>query len=159
MLAIYAGTFDPITYGHLDVLRQALNIFTRVEVSIGVNSTKQTLFSLDKRMSLIEEATSDLQGISVGHFEGLLIDYAKKQEAVALIRGIRQVTDFDYELRMTVANRRLAPEIQTVHFMPSEDQLVTSSSIVREIHRFHGDVSSFVPPCVQQALAELRNQH
>lgn len=155
MLALFAGSFDPITLGHLDILKQALNIFSHIEMSVGVNSTKQTLFSVEARMRLIAEATADLEGVSVGQFSGLLVDYAKQKGAVALVRGIRQVSDFDYELRMTLANRRLAPQIQTIHFMPSEDQLVTSSSIVREIHRFNGDVSSFVPSCVLKALQEL----
>lgn len=155
-LALFAGTFDPITLGHLDILQQALQIFDHVEVTVGVNAAKSTLFSPEARCEMIRALTQHDPRVSVATFEGLLVHYAQARGAIALIRGIRQVSDYDYELRMAVANRRLAPEISTVIFMPNEDQAITSSSIVREIWRWGGDVSSFVPASVVEALHRLK---
>ncbi|HLT45829.1 MAG TPA: pantetheine-phosphate adenylyltransferase [Rubricoccaceae bacterium] len=158
-LALYPGTFDPITLGHLDVLERALTIFDRVEVTVAVNVAKQTLFSLEERVRLIEASVAEVEGherVVVTSFEGLLVDHARARGAVALIRGLRQVSDFDYEFRMALANRRLAPEVQTVFLMPSEAHTFLAASIVREIHRWGGDTSSFVPAPVQQAMARRR---
>jgi pantetheine-phosphate adenylyltransferase len=158
-LALYPGTFDPITLGHLDVLERALGIFDRVEVTVAVNVAKTALFPLEERVRLIEESVAEIEGggrVAVTAFEGLLVDHARARGAVALIRGLRQVSDFDYELRMALANRRLAPEIQTVFLMPSEAHTFLAASIVREIHRWGGDTSSFVPAPVQRALAARR---
>ena len=158
-LALYPGTFDPITLGHLDVLARALTLFDRVEVTVAVNVSKQTLFSLDERVRLIEESVRQLDGrdrVRVTPFDGLLVDHARAAGAIALIRGLRQVSDFDYEFRMALANRRLAPEVQSVYLMPSEAHTFLAASIVREIHRFGGDTSSFVPEPVQRALDTLR---
>lgn len=158
-LALYPGTFDPITLGHLDVLERALTLFDRVEVTVGVNEKKKTLFTLQERLDLIEASLSEIKGgdrVSVVPFEGLLVDHAKASGAIALIRGLRQVSDFDYEFRMALANRRLAPEVQTVFLMPSEAHTFVASSIVREIQHFGGDTSSFVPNAVQSALLAKR---
>ncbi|MEL6611722.1 MAG: pantetheine-phosphate adenylyltransferase [Bacteroidota bacterium] len=160
-LALYPGTFDPITRGHLDVLQRALQVFDRVEVTVAVNRLKKTLFTLDERVHLalasIETLPHDLhERVNVVAFEGLLVDHAKKAGAVALIRGLRQVSDFDYEFRMALANRRLAPNLETVFLMPSEEHTFTAASIVREIHRWEGDVSSFVPEPVVAALRAKR---
>ena len=154
-LALYPGTFDPITLGHLDVLERALTLFDRIEVTLAVNAAKQTLFSVEERLALIEASVADLADadrVEVTAFEGLLVDHAEARGAVALIRGLRQVTDFDYEFRMALANRRLAPDVQTVFLMPSEEHTFVAASIVREIHRWRGDTSSFVPAPVQAAL-------
>ncbi|MEL7361188.1 MAG: pantetheine-phosphate adenylyltransferase [Bacteroidota bacterium] len=161
-LALYPGTFDPITRGHLDVLQRALQVFDRVEVTVAVNRLKKTLFTLDERVHLanasIETLPHDLHDrVDVVAFEGLLVDHARAAGAVALVRGLRQVSDFDYEARMAMANRRLFPELQTVFLMPPETQAFVSSSIVRDVHRWGGDVSSFVPPVVVEALAGLRD--
>ena len=158
-LAIYPGTFDPITLGHLDVLERALTLFGRVEVVVAMNVSKKTLFSLEDRVQLIEESMAGIEGsgrVAVASFDGLLVGHARATGAVALIRGLRQVSDFDYEFRMALANRRLAPEIQTIFLMSSEAHTFVTASIVREIHRFGGDTSSFVPEPVQKALAERR---
>lgn len=157
-LALYPGTFDPITLGHLDVLERALTIFDRIEVTVAVNVAKEALFSLEERVQLIEASVAEAarERVAVSSFEGLLVDHARASGAVALIRGLRQVTDFDYEFRMALANRRLAPEVQTVFLMPSEAHTFLAASIVREIHRWGGDTSSFVPAPVQQALAARR---
>ncbi|MDX1438704.1 MAG: pantetheine-phosphate adenylyltransferase [Rubricoccaceae bacterium] len=158
-LALYPGTFDPITLGHLDVLERALTLFDEVEVTVAVNERKKTLFSLEERAQLIRDCAVMLDGgdrVRVTSFEGLLVDHAKAVGAVALIRGLRQVSDFDYEFRMALANRRLAPQVQSVFLMPSEEHTFVAASIVREIHSFGGDTSSFVPEPVQKALQERR---
>lgn len=155
-LALYPGTFDPITYGHLDVLERARRLFDAVEVTVAVNANKQTLFSIDERCALVEASIDHLDGVTVAPFEGLLIDRARDRGAVALVRGLRQVSDFDYEFRMAFANRRLAPEIETVFFMTSEEHAFVAASIVREIHRWHGEVAHFVPPPVVEALKQRR---
>ncbi len=151
-LALYPGTFDPLTNGHLDILERALHVFDRVEVTVAVNAGKTTLLSLPERTELVRTCTSHLDGVSVASFEGLLVDRAREVGAVALVRGLRQVSDFDYELRMAFANRRLYPELESVFFMTSEEHAYVAASIVREIHRWNGDVSSFVPKPVADRL-------
>ena len=158
-LALYPGTFDPVTFGHLDVLARALDVFDRVEVTVAVNAAKRTLFPVEDRVGLVQACAADLDAhdrVSVTAFEGLLVDHARATGAVALVRGLRQTSDFDYEARMAMANRRLFPELHTVFLMPPETQAFVSSSIVRDVHRWGGDVSSFVPPVVVEALARLR---
>lgn len=157
-LALYAGTFDPLTLGHLDVVRQGLQVFDHVEITLANNAEKKTLLTVEERRRLVEQSVADWEGVSVEVFDGLLIDYARGRGAQALIRGLRQVTDFDYELRMAVANRRLAPELTSVLFLPSETHVLTSSSLVREIYHFGGDVSSFVPKPVNDFLFEKRER-
>lgn len=155
-LALYPGTFDPITFGHLDVLERALRVFDRIQVTVAVNDAKQSLFTTDERVALVRDCLGGIDGgerVDVQAFEGLLVDHARAVGAVALVRGLRQVSDFDYEFRMALANRRLFPELQTVFLMPSEDHTFVAASIVREIHRWGGDVTSFVPPPVVAALA------
>ena len=155
-LALYPGTFDPITLGHLDVLDRALRVFDRIEVTVAVNASKQTLFSIEDRVGLVQASAATLAAadrVTVTAFEGLLVDHARATGAVALVRGLRQVSDFDYEFRMALANRRLFPELQTVFLMPSEDHTFVAASIVREIHHWGGDVTSFVPAVVSEALA------
>ena len=152
-LALYPGTLDPFTYGHLDILERALRIFDRIEVTVAVNASKHTLFSIDERCAMIRESTAHLHGVSVEAFEGLLVDRARACGAAALVRGLRQVGDFDYEFRMAFANRKLYPDVETVLFMTSEAHAFVSASIVREVHRWGGDVSMFVPPPVVEALA------
>lgn len=154
--ALYPGTFDPFTYGHRDVLERALRLFDRVEVTVGVNAEKKTLFSIDERTDLIRECTVDLEGVDVVAYEGLIIDRARKVGAAALVRGLRQVSDFDAEFRMAFANRKLAPELETVFFMTSEEYALISSSMVRDAHRWDGEVGKFVPPPVVRALEEKK---
>jgi pantetheine-phosphate adenylyltransferase len=156
-LALYPGTFDPITNGHVDVLERALRIFDVVEIAVGVNADKRTLLDLDERLQLIRTCTADLSGVTVGSFEGLVVDYARARGAVALIRGVRQGGDLEYEMRMYFANRRLHPDLDTVFFAPSAEHALVSASIVREIHRWGGDVRSFVPRAVADALQARPN--
>lgn len=158
-LAIYPGTFDPFTYGHLDVLERALRLFERIEVTVGVNAGKQTLFSTEERIDLIEQCVEGLDGVSVASHEGLIVERARDLGAVALIRGLRQVSDFDFEFRMAFANRKLHPEVETVFLMTSEAHAFVSSSIVRDVHRWDGDTSKFVPPPVVEALRRKKREH
>jgi len=150
--ALYPGTFDPFTYGHRDVLERALRVFDRVEVTVGVNVEKDTLFTTEERTALAQRCTDDLDGVRVVAHEGLIVDRAQSVGAAALVRGLRQVSDFDAEFRMAFANRKLAPELETVFFMTSEEYALISSSMVRDAHRWDGDVSKFVPPPVVEAL-------
>ena len=151
-LALYPGSFDPFTNGHLDILERACRLFDRVEVTIARNSEKKGFFSTEQRKSLILECTRHLDNMSVVIFDGLLADHAVRSGAAALVRGLRQVTDFDYEFRMAFANRRLAADVETVFLMTSEEHALISASIVREIHRYGGDISSFVPEPVLRAM-------
>ncbi len=155
-LALYPGTFDPFTYGHLDVLERACHIFEQVEVTVAINASKQTLFSIDERCALIEECIRHLDNVTVAAFEGLLVDRARERRATALVRGLRQVSDFDYEFRMAFANRKMYPEVETVFFMTSEAHAMISASIVRDVHRWGGDLTPFVPPPVEKALRKKR---
>lgn len=151
-LALYPGTFDPFTYGHLDIARRALRIFDVVEITIAVNADKESLLTPAKRCDLIRKSTAHLAGISVVTFEGLLVDYARTRGATALVRGLRQVSDFESEFQMAFANRKLYPELETVFLMTSEEYALVSSTIVRDVHRWGGDLTPFVPPPVVDAL-------
>ena len=159
--ALYPGTFDPITLGHLDVLQRALKLFDTVEVTVAINIAKSSLLTIDERTDLVKASLPEIDGadrVTVSAFEGLLVDHARAVNAVALVRGLRQVSDFDYEFRMALANRRLFPELQTMFLMPSEDHTFVAASIVREIHRWGGDISSFVPQVVVDALESKRKR-
>lgn len=151
-LALYPGTFDPFTYGHLDIVERASRIFDSVVITVALNSNKTPLFTTAQRKDLIEQCTSHLSNVQVAEFDGLLIEYASRCGAIALVRGLRQVSDFDLEFRMAFANRRLSPGIETVFLMTSEEHALISASIVREIHGHGGDISSFVPDVVRRAL-------
>ena len=150
--ALYPGSFDPFTFGHLDILERACRIFDTVIVTIARNSSKRSLFSTEEKKTLIESCTGHLKNMQVEIFDGLLVEYANARKADALVRGLRQVSDFDYEFRMAFANRRLAPEIETVFLMTSERHALISASIVREIHSHGGDITSFVPEAVYNAI-------
>ncbi len=156
--ALYPGTFDPVTFGHLDVLRRAVSLFGTVEVTVAVNADKRTLFTAEERCHLIRTCADaeGLDGVTVSAFEGLLVDYARARGARVLVRGLRQVSDFDYEFRMAFANRRLEPDLETAFLMTSEAHAFVSASIVRDVYRWQGDVSLFVPPPVVAALEEKR---
>ncbi|MEO0216469.1 MAG: pantetheine-phosphate adenylyltransferase [candidate division WOR-3 bacterium] len=149
--AIYAGTFDPITYGHIDVINRATRIFDLVVVGVS-NYPKTTLFPLKERIELAERSLRENKKVRVMGFSGLLVDFAKQISAKTIIRGIRAVSDFDYEFQMTLMNRKLAPEIDTLFLMPSENYIFVSSSLVKEIARLGGDISKLVPPVVNRAL-------
>jgi pantetheine-phosphate adenylyltransferase len=151
-VALYAGSFDPPTNGHLDLVERAAELFPRVIVAIGQNSTRQPLFDIQERLGLLRSVCAGFPNVSVDHFDGLLIDYARRSGARVIVRGLRAQTDFEYELQIAHANADLAPELDTV-FLPTRTRHgFVSASLVREIARHHGDVSRYAPPVVCAAL-------
>lgn len=153
--AIYPGSFDPLTNGHLDILERAAKMFEKVYVTVAVNNQKTSVFTGDERVALIEEAIQNKEWkdkIVIKQFTGLLIDFARKKKVNVLLRGVRQISDFEYEFRMALTNRRLAPEIDTLFLMPDEQLTFISATIVKEVATWGGDLSSFVPPHVAKAL-------
>ncbi|HNX04724.1 MAG TPA: pantetheine-phosphate adenylyltransferase [Opitutales bacterium] len=152
-LAIYGGTFDPVTNGHLDVLYRAARLFDKVIIAVAPNAGKNPLFTLEERMELIHESVRGSEQILVETFDGLLVDYARIRGAVALIRGLRAVSDFEYEFQMTQMNRELQPEMETIFFMPSQEYTFTSSTIVKQVALFDpGRVAKYVPLHVAAAM-------
>ena len=150
--AIYPGSFDPLTNGHLDVLERAARLFDRVIVAIARSDSKNPLFTLDERLALMKPAIARIKNARADVFDGLLVEYAAKQKAGAIVRGLRAVSDFEFEFQMALMNRKLAEDIETIFMMPRETYTFLSSRIVKEIARLGGDVSPFVPPHVVGAL-------
>ncbi|MFN3479012.1 MAG: pantetheine-phosphate adenylyltransferase [Thermodesulfovibrionales bacterium] len=153
-IAIYPGTFDPITNGHLDLVKRGIRIFDEVIIAVAPNPKKQPLFTLDERLRLIRESIRDIENVKVEAFNGLLVDYVESKRAVAIIRGLRAVSDFEYELQIALMNRRLNSEIETVFMMPSEEFSFLTSSLVKEVSSFGGSVKGLVPEVVEEALQE-----
>ena len=149
---IYPGTFDPITYGHVDIIERAAKLFDHVVVSVAVNKQKHKLFTIEQRVQLVKDSITHLENVSVTSFASLLMDFAKTQQANIIIRGLRTVSDFEFEFQLASMNRRLSPLLETVFLTPSEEFLFLSSSLVREIAALNGDVVEFVPDCVSVAL-------
>lgn len=154
MIAIYPGTFDPITNGHIDLIARASRIFPKVIVAVAVNSNKTPLFTLAERVALVQAVTPEFSNVEVIGFDNLLVDCAQTQNAHVILRGLRAVSDFEYEFQMAGMNRRLAPQLETMFLTPAEQYEFISSSMIREIARLKGDVSSFVPEIVHHALNE-----
>jgi pantetheine-phosphate adenylyltransferase len=155
--ALYPGSFDPFTYGHMDILERATEMFDKVVVTIAVNNKKKTVFTGDEREALINECLENkpwADRVEVEQFTGLLVNFARSKNAQALVRGVRQVSDFEYEFRMALMNRRLAPEVDTIFLMPQEQLTFVSATLVKEVAYWEGDLSSFVPDHVAEALAE-----
>jgi len=153
--ALYPGSFDPFTYGHLDILERATELFDKTIVTIAVNNKKETVFTGDEREELIHECIKDKpwkDQVEVTQFTGLLVDFARSTKATTLIRGVRQISDFEYEFRMALMNRRLAPEVETIFLMPDEHLTFVSASLVKEVAYWDGDLTSFVPDHVARAL-------
>ena len=155
-VAVYPGTFDPVTNGHLDVLRQALAVFDRVVVAVAPNIGKHPMFSVDERVDLFRRAVEGWSGVEVLSSDGLTVDLAKSLDADAIVRGVRSTGDLETESQMALMNRHLAPTVVTVSFFPGEPSVYVSSSLVKEVFRFGGDVSHQVPPPVLNALSEKR---
>jgi len=149
---IYSGTFDPINNGHLDIIRRALKIFDEVIVAIAVSHTKNPMFSIEKRVKLAQQAISHLPNVTVKSFDTLLVDFAKEQQTNHIVRGIRAVSDFEFELQMGYANSSLNSELDTVYLMPTLQNAFVSSSIVRELIRFGGDYSHLIPNEIKNEL-------
>jgi pantetheine-phosphate adenylyltransferase len=152
-VAVYPGSFDPITRGHEDLVRRSLVFADRVIIAVAVNAAKQPLFSLEERVGLIRQAVAH-PGVEVQSFEGLLVDFARRVGASLLVRGLRAVSDFEYEFQMALMNRHLAPTLETVFLVPAFDLTYLSSSMVREAARYGGDVSQLVHPAVLRALKQ-----
>ncbi|MBI2506406.1 MAG: pantetheine-phosphate adenylyltransferase [Candidatus Latescibacteria bacterium] len=150
--AIYPGSFDPITYGHLNIIERALSIFSRVVVLVAVNPQKSYLFSPGEKVEMIRETTREWPRVEVDHSEGLLVEYARRRQIHIAVRGLRAVTDFEGEFAMALTNRTLWQEMDTVFLMTRADYMYLSSSVVRQVAQLGGDISSFVPPAVEGRL-------
>ena len=149
---IYPGSFDPITNGHLDVLERAAKLFDRVTVAVALSTTKTTLFTASQRVGMIKANVAKLTNVEVVSFNGLLVEFARRQKANAIIRGLRALSDFEFEFNMALMNRHLEPEVETIFVMPAEAYSYTSSSLVKQIAKLGGDVANFVPANVAKAL-------
>lgn len=150
--AIYPGSFDPIHNGHLDVIERASKLWDRMIVAVAFNSAKSGLFTPDERVELIKESTSHLKNVEVTSFEGLLVNFVRDNSADVVIRGLRAVSDFEYEFQMALMNRSLDENLETVFLMPSQENIYLSSRIVKEVARLEGDIDQFVPACVKAEL-------
>ena len=150
--AIYPGSFDPMTNGHLDVVQRAAKLFDRVIVAVAKNEGKHPLFTFKERLALVKESVKDLPNVEADAFDGLLVDYVVAKNARAIVRGLRAVSDFEFEFQLALMNRKLNENVETIFMMPKDTYTFLSSRIVKEIARLGGDVSSFVPPNVQVAL-------
>ena len=149
---IYPGTFDPVTYGHIDLIKRACNIFSEVIVAVAHNPQKEPLFTVRERKDFLKKATANLSNVRIEDFDGLIVDYARKKGIKVLIRGLRMISDFEYEFQMALTNRKLAPDIETIFLMPKEDYSYLSSKLLKEAVSLGADISCFVPDFVHQAL-------
>jgi pantetheine-phosphate adenylyltransferase len=154
--AIFPGSFDPITNGHVDIIRRALRLFDGIVVAVLKNAAKQPHFSPDERVALIREVFAGDVGVEVDTFDGLLVDYARRRQAIAIVRGLRAISDFEYEMQMAHMNRHLSPTVETVFLMPDETNSFLSSRLVKEVFSLGGDVAAFVPPAVERRLQQTR---
>ncbi|MGZ5020163.1 MAG: pantetheine-phosphate adenylyltransferase [Chthoniobacterales bacterium] len=152
--AIYPGSFDPVTNGHLDVIERARKLFDEVIVAVAHNDQKQPMFSLEERLELLRTTIGEADHVKVAPLDGLLVEFAVKQEAVAVIRGLRAISDFEFEFQMALMNRKLEARVETIFLMPKEEYTYLSSRIVKEIARLGGNIASFVPPRVAAAFAK-----
>jgi len=150
--AIYPGSFDPLTLGHLDLIERASHIFDQVIVAVGINSRKKTVFSADERIAMVKASVKGMKNVKVDAFDGLLVNYARAKDIHVLLRGLRAFSDFEYEFQMALANRKMAPEIEMIFLMPKETFSYISSSTVREIAERGGDVTPFVPSAVKRFI-------
>lgn len=153
-IAVYPGTFDPITNGHVDVIERASQMFDKIIVVIAVNSKKQCLFTLNERKEMAVESLKHLDNVEVDIHQGLIVDFVNERKAVAIVRGIRAVSDFEYEFQISLMNRKLRPEVTTIFLMPHEKYTYLNSSIIRELARYKQEVEEFIPPFVSKKLKE-----
>ena len=150
--AVYAGSFDPVTYGHIDIIKRAARIFDRVIVAVAHNTEKEPLFSLEERVSMLKRATSNIPNVKVDDFAGLAVEYVSKSGTNVLIRGLRMVSDFEYEFQMALTNRKLNEKIETIFLMPNEAYSYLSSTLIKEAATLGADVSDFVPGFIEKKL-------
>ncbi len=153
-ITVYPGTFDPVTYGHIDVVKRVAALYDKVYVAVAVSERKDTLFTVDERVAMLKEAVSKYDNVEVERFEGLVVDYALRKSAKVVIRGIRMISDFEYEFQMALTNRQLQPQVETVFMMPNAEYSYLSSRLIKEIASLGADVSKFVPPHVEEQLRE-----
>ena len=153
-IAVYPGSFDPVTYGHLDIIKRSIRVFDKLVIGILLKSEKNPLFSMEERVEFLMEATKDMENVEVKSFSGLLVDFARENNADITVRGLRAVTDFEYELQIAQINNKLDSNLDTMFFTTSTEYAYLSSTIVREIASYHGDVSELVPPYVEQKLKQ-----
>jgi pantetheine-phosphate adenylyltransferase len=151
---IYPGTFDPVTNGHIDIVQRASDLFDQVVVTVAKNPTKTALFSVEERLDMLKEVLKGFQNVVVDSFDGLVVEHAKQVGAIGIIRGLRAVSDFEYEFQMALMNRKLDSEIATILLMPHARYTYLNSTIIRNLAQFHGNVSEFVPPIVEKKLKE-----
>ncbi len=152
--AVYPGTFDPVTYGHIDLIKRAVKIFDTVIIAVARNADKGPLFMSQERVNLLKEATKGIKGVVIEDFDGLVVNYVRQKGASVMIRGLRMISDFEYEFQMALTNRKLAPDIETIFMMPSESYSYLSSKLIKEAFALGADVKAFVPNFVQKALAK-----
>ena len=157
--AIYPGSFDPLTNGHLDVIERAVKLFDRVVIAVAKNDSKNPLFTLEDRLSMVRETIKNMRNVEADSFDCLLVDYVKQQNAQAIVRGLRAISDFEFEFQLALMNRKLNEKVETIFMMPKDTYTFLSSRIIKEIARLHGDISAFVPAHVQAALKSKLANH
>lgn len=154
--AIYPGSFDPVHFGHLDVIKRSTHLFSDLIIAVAASKSKGPLFSVEERIAMLRETLGDDPAITILPLEGLLVDFAREHGVFTVIRGLRAVSDFEFEFQMALMNRKLEPRLETVYLTPKEDYTYLSSRIMKEVARFGGDVSQLAPPCVAERLARMR---
>jgi pantetheine-phosphate adenylyltransferase len=154
--AIYPGSFDPVHFGHIDVIRRSTHLFSHLIIAVAASKSKGPLFSVEDRIAMLRETLGDDPAITILPLEGLLVDFARAHGVFTVIRGLRAVSDFEFEFQMALMNRKLEPRLETVYLTPKEDYTYLSSRIMKEVARFGGDVSQLAPPCVAERLARMR---
>ena len=157
--ALYPGTFDPITKGHLDVIERSCKLFSQITILIAFHNEKNPLFSVEERMKMIVDATKGMDNIKVDSYDGLLVDYAQRHDMKIIIRGLRAISDFEYEFQMALMNRKISKDVETIFFVPHESYTYLSSGLIKQIIAVGGDVSAFVPPAVNEYLKAKFNTH
>ena len=158
-IALYPGTFDPVTNGHIDLICRAREIFSDVIVAVAHNPHKKPIFTFEERMSMLKKAVAGMDGVTVTHFDGLVVDFAHKMKAKVLIRGLRMLSDFEYEFQMALTNRKLSSDVETIFLMPHESYSYLSAKLIKEVAALGADLSSFVPGFIEGALKKKLNEN
>ena len=153
-IAVYPGTFDPITNGHIDIINRGLRIFDKIIVTVAVNPGKTPLFSLEERIEMIEQSIGNVENVEVAQFQGLIAEYLKSVNAIAMIRGLRAISDFEFEFQMSLMNRKLNEDVETVFLMPAQEYIHLNSTLIKEVSSFNGDITEYVPKNVENKLNE-----